>query len=160
MGSNAEPQQAAIPPAPTKKGMPSGFIIAIIGAIMMIAGLVLPWATATYTDPYTNTSISNSVTGMNIFGIIIALMGIMALIGALLKKGIMTAVFGIIGLLLSLLPLAVIGWLVETYKTAADLAGATDYSANIGLGIILCFVGSIMAVAGGFMGKSQKKKIA
>lgn len=121
----------------------------------MIVGVFLPWATASYTEPATGVKVEDSINGLNLFGILIMIMGILVLLMALLKKPVGAIICSVIGLLLALIPLALIGWLVNAIETTADLIGSTDFSASMGIGIILCFVGSIIGLVGGIVGKVQ-----
>ena len=122
----------------------------------MIVGVFLPWVTASYTDPVTSAKFETSVNGLNIFGFLVLFMGILVIVLAALKKPVGTIVVSVIGMIIALIPLALIGLIVSVFKSAADLAGATDYSAGMGIGIILCFVGSILGLVGGIVGKVQQ----
>ena len=143
------------PAAPPPKKLTTGLIIAMIGGILMIVGVFLPWATASYTPTYGD-KVEETVSGLNLFGFLILFMGILVIVLSLLKKPVGTIVCSVIGLLLSLLPLAVIGWLVSAIETTAESVGSTDFGASMGIGIILCFVGSIIGLVGGIVGKIQQ----
>jgi uncharacterized membrane protein YjgN (DUF898 family) len=143
------------PMAPPPKKLTTGLIIAMIGGILMIVGVFLPWASSTYTDPNTGSKFESTINGMNLFGYLVLFMGILVLLMAVLKKPVGAIICSVIGMLLSLIPLALIGWLVNVAETAADLVGSTDFEANMGIGIILCFVGSILGLVGGIVGKVQ-----
>jgi uncharacterized membrane protein YjgN (DUF898 family) len=142
--------------APPPKQLTSGLIIAMLGGILMIVGIFLPWATSSYTDPNTGAKFESSINGMNLFGYLVLFMGILVILMAVLKKPVGAIITSVIGMLLSLIPLALIGWLVNVAETAADLIGSTDFSASMGIGIILCFVGSILGLVGGIVGKVQQ----
>ncbi len=138
------------PPAEPEKKIP---FVALIGGILMIVGIFLPWASSAYTHPTTGVEYTDSFTGMNLFGYIIMLMGILVVVGAVIKKPKMAGVFGVIGLVLALIPLALIGIITNIAETSAQLVGALDYSAGMGIGIILCFIGALIATIGGFANK-------
>lgn len=156
MPPGAPPPGPMAPMAPPPKTMTSGLIIAMIGGLLMIVGVFLPWATTSYTIPLTDQVVEDSINGMNLFGYLVLFMGILVLLMAVLKKPVGAIICSVIGMLLALIPLALIGMLVNLIETAAKLTGTTDFSASIGIGIILCFVGSILGLVGGIVGKVQQ----
>lgn len=131
--------------------MSMGRIVGIVGGVLLILGVFFPWASVS------NTLTSVDVSGMNILGIPVLILGLIGLLfvatgrrGLCLGAGIL----GIISLIWLMLMMGALSWIAS----AAAIAGTTTVSMSYGL--YLCVIGTIALVVGGFWAWMDAKKAA
>jgi hypothetical protein len=134
--------------APPPKRHTSGGIIAIIGAILLLIGIFLPWISFNYSSAFTSVSL-NWPGILTIWGIIALVMAILVLVMAAVKKPLLAGVFGLIAFILVLVPLLL------SVGIAASYGATLGMFEIIGIGWYLSIVGSLIAMIGGFVGHKQ-----
>ncbi len=123
-----------------------GFIIGIVGVVIAIIGMFLPWAQVSYTENGAQQTVS-------VYGYIAIFMWILiiiGLIGILLRKpagGIVGAIFGILAFLYGIWNYMMILGLSQEYKNA----GYTDVKVDVGIGMYITIVGTILLLIGGII---------
>jgi len=132
-------------------GIKKGVIVGIIGGILTVLGVILPWAASEFGSVSGLYTIPGTAIGTTIFGYPLLILGILGLLMALPgKKGLAmgTIIMGIIAMLLGLIVIGFVGLI-------SDISGGV---ASMGIGAILCLVGPIVMILGGFMIRSDVKK--
>ncbi len=123
-------------------------IVGIVGAIIAIIGMFLPWANVSATNPYSGEKITQSVYGY--MSIILWIFAILTIVGAAIPKawgGILAFVFGILGFLDALWnQIGIYG-----LKSMFESAGYKDISISVGVGGYIIMVGFIIAFIGGIL---------
>ncbi|NPA75980.1 MAG: hypothetical protein GXO25_07885 [Euryarchaeota archaeon] len=120
-------------------------IVGIVGAVIVIVGLFLPWATVTGTNPDTGEKISETVYGYISIGLWIFV--ILGLIGAVIPKklgGILALVFGILGVLVTWFNIMGIYALKAMYDSD-EIKIHMHYGGYVALlGFVILFIGGIL----------------
>jgi hypothetical protein len=130
--------------APPPKSFTSGAIIAIVGGLLILIGIFLPWVDlADYSGP----TWSGLQTG--IWGILPLIFAILIIVLAAVKKPLGAGILGIISLIFVILPMLIIASIAATYGVAGFAIGLFTY------GWYLALIGSILAMIGGFVGHKQ-----
>lgn len=132
-------------------GMP--VILGLVGGILMIVSLFLPWATVTlFGIPVTFMGIT-----AGIGGILMLVFGIIGIVMLMMKNPTMPLVGGIMGIL------SLVFWLLSYLGLSALVAPAqlTGGGVGVGLGIGLWIapLGALLLTVGGFMQWSALKKM-
>jgi len=133
--------------------MKKGVIVGIVGGILTVLGVVLPWASSEFGSVSGLFTLPGTAIGTTIFGYPLLILGILGLLMALPgKKGLAvgTIIMGIIAMLLGLVVIGFVG-------LVSNISGGV---ASMGIGAILCLVGPIIMILGGFMIRSEAKKEA
>ena len=149
--------------APASKGSTIGAAVGIIGGILSLLGIFLPWAYGnTPGDP------NLSVTGWDLyelgveggdneFGIIVVLIaiGVLAMLLAMLEAvrarapGAIVAVLGVLSMVFLLIIFSAV---------SAFMAGSLEEAGiSMGTGLYISIVGSIAVIVGGLIGVAHKK---
>ncbi len=132
-------------------------IVGIIGVVIVIIGMFLPWASVSYKDPDTGEKETATVSGY--ISILLWIFAILALVGAVIPKpigGIIALVFGILGFLDALWNQIGIYGLKSVYENA----GYTDIHIDVGVGGYIIMIGFIIAFIGGILQYVSLKKEA
>ena len=134
--------------------MKMGQIIGIVGGLLLIIGVFLPWAS------WQSGGLNYDVSGFAtiIFGIPLLIFGIIGLIMCVLGgkgPGIVGIVFGVLALLVSLGGMAVVNMLAQWSGYTVGIVTITT-----GFGAYICIIGSILLIVGSAMVLSMKKAVA
>jgi hypothetical protein len=132
--------------------MSSGRIIGIVGGILVLVGMFLPWLTAT--NSITGESASLMGAMFPIFGWLALIFGVLGLIFvAIGSRGMCIAglIMGILAFIMVLLGFALSATLVSL------LSGGI---VAVGYGIYISMIGSIILIVGAGLGMGQAKKAA
>lgn len=128
--------------------MKTGRILGIVGGLLAVVGIFLPWATAT--NPTTNTSSSASGISVPIFGILVALFSVLGLVLVFVgKKGTCTAgaIMGILAFIFAMIFAALWSAIITTFSVG-DIF-------SIGYGLYVTMIGSIILILGSFMARGE-----
>jgi len=135
--------------------MKSGRIIGIIGGILTMVGVFLPWATVS------GGTLIGSVSLLGVlafpFGILAMIFGIIGLIlVAIGKRGmcIGALILGILAFIMILLSFALLSWLAEL--VAGIGGGLVEFTVDFG--IYIAIVGSIILIIGSGLAMAQAEK--
>jgi hypothetical protein len=123
----------------------SGGVIAMVGGLMLIISLVLPWI-----DIPSLLGGSDVYTGFQtpIFGILTLIFAVLIIILALVKRPLGSGILGIISLIIVIFPLLIFGVLFGSVGVEVGLS-------LFSYGWYLALVGSILAIIGGIIGHKQ-----
>ena len=132
------------PMAPPSKSITSGGIIAMVGGILIIVAMVLPWVDTS--NLLGGQVYSGFETG--IFGILTLIFAILIIILALVKKPLGAGILGILSLIFVIIPLIVV-------EAIFGLLAAGTGLSLFSYGWYLALIGSILAMIGGFVGHKQ-----
>lgn len=131
--------------------MNTGSIVGIVGGLLIIIGVVLPWMS----DDIGN-SISGLTAGISVLGIVLILFGVLGLVMLIPGKrglAIGSIVFGALALLLYLAMLGLSSILTS-------MASGLGASVSVGFGLYIGFIGSILLIVGAIVARSQLKSVA
>ena len=137
--------------------MNKGQIIGLVGGIIALIGLFLPWISASGTNTNTGQQITVSVPGIYFipFSIGIILFAVLTIAFAIFKK----PIGGILVLVFSLIGLAITGFLFSAIQyIAASLVSGSSVSVSTGVGVYICIVGFIIGLIGGVLHYVYAKK--
>lgn len=137
------------PMAPAPKKMTTGAIIALVGGLLMLIGTFLPWATVK--SDIEEITVIGLLSGFG--GILVLIMGILAIVGAAIKKPILSTIFGVIGLIFSGLAFILISALESLAKTTTG----GEVTVEVNYGIYISLIGCVLALIGGIVGHIQMK---
>lgn len=129
----------------------TGNLIGIVGGLLVIIGVVLPWAS------FENLGVPVNVSGIDawIIGLPLLIFGVIGLVMTILGgkgPGIVGIVMGVLALLMALAGMAIVTWIV----TLAGWSG-TGITVSTGFGTYICIIGSILLIVGSAMVIGQKK---
>jgi len=133
--------------------MKLGRILGIVGALLAVVGVFLPWATATNT--ITNTSASASGISVPLFGVLVLLFSVLGLVLVLVgKRGtcIGALIMGILAFVFALIVAAIWSAIISTFGVGDVL--------SIGYGLYMSLAGSIILMVGSVMTLGELKQIA
>ena len=131
--------------------MNPGSIVGIVGGLLIIIGVMLPWMSDS-----TGYSISGLTAGISVLGMVLILFGVLGLVMLIPgKRGLAlgSMVFGVLALLLYLAMLGLSSILTS-------MAGTLGASVSVGFGLYLGFIGSILLIVGAIVARSEMKKAA
>ena len=161
------PQTVMMPPpemAAASKGSTVGAIVGMIGGLLFILGIFIPWANGSIAGEsivsYSGWDLYNmGATEMNnTFGIVLVLLGLgilsmlLAILIALRARaaGAIVTVFGVISLIFGILLLSAISAYVVGLLSESGI--------TMGLGLYVCVIGSIVIIIGGLIGVAHKNR--
>lgn len=136
-----------------KYSFKTGNILGLVGGLVAVVGVFLPWMTATET--ITNTSTSASGISVPLFGILVLLFSALGLVLVLVgKRGacIGAMIMGILAFVFGLIVATVWSAIISTF-------GAGDIL-SIGYGLYMSLAGSIILVIGSVLTLGELKQIA
>jgi len=129
--------------------MKTGRILGIIGGLLTVVGVFLPWATAT--DAYTGTYASVSGLSVPVFGLLVLLFGVLGLLFVAIGKKItctLAAVMGIIAFVMALIVYAIWTAILTTIGNPGSMLGT-------GYGMYMCLVGPWVLVVGSILARKE-----
>jgi len=128
--------------------MKIGRILGIIGAILALIGVFLPWVAGHVAATNTDRSLSGIEFPLFIFGMPFLLFVVIGLIlVAIPKKGTAIAglIMGIIAFVIALIPMAILATIIVSWQISGEVA-------SIGYGLYICLVGALLLIIGSAMG--------
>lgn len=131
----------------------TGSVLGIVGGLLAVVGVFLPWMTATET--ITNTSSSASGISVPLFGILVLLFSALGLVLALVgKRGtcIGAMIMGILAFVFALIVATIWSAIISTFGVGDIL--------SIGYGLYITLAGSIILVIGSVMTLGELKHMA
>lgn len=131
--------------------MSTGSIVGIVGGLLVILGVVLPWMSDS-----TGASVSGLTAGIAPIGIVLIIFGVLGLVMVAPGKRLLAIGTIVFGILAFLLYLALLG-LSSLISTGANVLGANT---SVGYGLFIGFIGSILLIVGAIMARSEAKKAA
>jgi len=151
-----EPMAPGVPPTEVPMAVPpkritSGCILAIVGGLLTVIGLFLPWFSVT-AETIVGGSMSFPGILFGIWGILVLIFGILMIVLAAVKKPLIAGIFGILGLVFALIPILIIEGMLAPL---AGLAGMTGVTWGPTFGWFLTLIGAVLAMIGGFVGHKQ-----
>ena len=133
-------------------------ILGLVGGLLMLVSLFLPWANITLLG------IPVGINGLyTVFGILMLIFGIIGMVMLFMKKSGMALVAGIMGIL------AILFWLlaylgisalvsVSQMGCALTPTACSGFSVGTGIGLFVAPLGAILLTVGGFMQRGALKK--
>lgn len=142
---------AAVTVAPAPGGVAARIVLTILGAAAMIIGAFLSWVSGGESVPGVDIEFqvfySTDVTGESGLvasaGFILIVLGLVALLGLAFRVGWLTSVAGALGLL------AVVLYTVTLYRAGGSIG-------NLGIGVWVCAVGSLVTLIAGWFGARDR----
>jgi hypothetical protein len=162
-GAAAAPSvQAASPistaqPGTVSSSLPAGFIggwvIALIGFVMLVIGPFLPWMTVIV---FSQLSVSG-LQKTNNEALVLVILGIIGVAFAVVSLALKRGKFTWVPFVAGLVSLAMSIW--DYVQLRNQLAGlqSTDYSVSLGTGIYLCLVASVVVLIGAVVVAASRK---
>ena len=121
----------------------------LVGGLLTVAGVFLPWATAT--EPVTGATASASGIQVPIFGVLVLLFGVLGLVFVLLGKRItytLGAVMGIISFVMALIVYVI-------WTAVLTMIGNPGSVLSTGYGMYMCLIGPWILVFGSFWARKE-----
>lgn len=154
-----QPETAAV-----SKGSMVGAIVGMIGGLLLVLGVFIPWANGNVTGDSLLSVSGWDLYNMgaaemnNSFAVVLVLLGLgilsilLSILIALRARaaGAIVTVFGVISLILGILFLSAI--------SAYVVGLLADSGITMGLGLYVCVISSIVIIIGGLMGVAHKKQ--
>jgi len=132
----------------TKPEMTIGLIIGVVGGILTILATVLPWVSVPGSG-IISTDVMGLLTG---FGTIVLVIGILGLVLALLSKGLLTILCGILSLLITFFWYGALSFISSWFVVIGD-------TTSMGYGTFIAFIGAILLIIGGIMINEETKAV-
>ena len=144
---------AAVDVGPTAGGLSARIILTLLGAAAMIVGVFLPWlsggaagidtkATVIEINGLWSTEVSGQASFLMSVGALVILWGLLALLGLATSTGWLTRLAGALGLI------TVVLFAITMFRAGGGFS-------NIGLGMWISLIGSVLVLVAGFLGSRR-----